>query len=120
MPATTDPESYLPGIVDFTSEADGSVIVATFASSEDYFAIPISALPELTLADCDGATGDIRKILYALAVAMYEAYMALPAGDRPAKWVPGTSTQTTTSGSVQRLYNNRFTTTFTDETVAPE
>ncbi len=117
---TIDPESYLPGIVKFSSAGDGSAAAATFDLTEDYFAVPIAALPELAFGDVDPATGDIRKILYALAVAMFEAYQALDPGDRPAKWQPGTSTQTTAAGAIKRNYSNLFTTTFTDETVAPE
>jgi hypothetical protein len=120
MPATIDPQSFLPGIVKFTSEADGSADPAVFANSTDYFAVPISALPELDFTDVDPVTGDIREMLFAIAVAMYDAYMALPSADRPAKWVPSSSTQSTALGTIRRVYGNTFTVAFTNEHVAPE
>lgn len=120
MSATTAPNSYLPGIKKFTSDGSGAAAAATFANSTDYFAVPISAIPGLVFADTDPTTGDIRKILYNLAAEMFDAYTALPTADKPLKWVPGTSTQTTGSGTIQRVYSNRFTTTFTAENVAAE
>ncbi len=120
MSATIAPSSFLPGIKKFTSAGDGSAAASTFGLTTNYFAIPLTALPELTFADTDPSTGDIRKIIYAMEVALFAAYTALADANKPAQWVPGTSTSSTTAGVVKRTYRNQFTTTFTGETVAPE
>lgn len=45
--------------------------------------VPIASFPELTAAEADGATGDSRKVVYALLQKIYAAIQALPEGDRP-------------------------------------
>lgn len=120
MPATIDPESFLPGIVAFISESDGSVDPAVFATSEEYFAIPVSALPDLVFADVDPASGDIRKMIYSISEALRLAFNALSVPDKPTKWVPSMSTNVQASGQILRIYSNRFETVVTGEEVANE
>ena len=50
---------------------------------EQYLVIPLSSFPELTLDECVGLNADIRKVFYAIADAMYEAYITAPEGQRP-------------------------------------
>lgn len=119
MSATIAPNAFLPGIVKFTSESDGSAVASVFAGSEDYFAVPLSAVPELGFADADPSTGDIRKIIYALEVALLTAYTALPSPNKPVKWVPRVS-NALVSGGVRRSHYNEFAITYTGETLAPE
>lgn len=120
MPATTAPNSYLPGIVKFTSASDGAAAAATFANSTNYFAIPLSAVPECAFADVDPSTGDIRDLVYGLQVALYTAYAALSTANKPTKWVPSLSTNIQASGQIIRIYANRFETTVTGEDVSSE
>lgn len=47
--------------------------------------VPIASFPELTAAEADAATGDIRKICFALCKKLSDAWYALAAADRPAK-----------------------------------
>lgn len=42
-------------------------------------------LTELTAAEADATTGDIRKIMYALAQMLYTKYTAIATADRPTR-----------------------------------
>lgn len=46
---------------------------------------PIASIPGLTAGEADGATGDIRKVLYAMCEKLYDHWASLPTADRPAK-----------------------------------
>jgi hypothetical protein len=120
MPANTAPNAYLPGIRKFTSDSGGAAASGTFGNSKDYFAIPLSAVPECVFADVDPSTGDIRDLVYGLQVALYTAYAALATADKPTKWVPSLSTNIQASGQIIRIYANRFETTVTGEDVSSE
>lgn len=48
--------------------------------------VPIASFPELTAAEADAATGDIRKIVFAIIEHLYQAYIATDSDDRPTKW----------------------------------
>jgi hypothetical protein len=58
--------------------------------------LPIASLPELTAAEADATTGDIRKIWYAFNEAIYTEYNSLAAGDRPGKMLMTKSQSTNT------------------------
>ena len=70
--------------------------------------IPLSALPELSAGEADAATGDIRKILFALCSAMEAKFASLALADRPAKMTI-TKTQGTLQGSTLQIgFNFNF------------
>jgi hypothetical protein len=118
---TIDPQSYLPGIVKFTSESDGSGPgPAFFGDSQDYFAVPIEAVPNLEFADVDPITGDIRKFLFAWDAAILAAYSAIDAPDKPTMWVPSLGSNLLASGGILRTHSHLFETTVTGEQVANE
>lgn len=56
--------------------------------------VPIASFAELTAAEADATTGDIRKVAFALAEKLYALYVAMSVGDRPAKFVAQRSTST--------------------------
>ncbi len=118
---TIDPQSYLPGIVKFTSESNGSGPGAEFfGNSQEYFAVPIGAIPNLEFADVDPATGDIRKFLFAWDAAILAVYNALAAPDKPAMWTPSLGSNLLASAGLLRTHSHRFETTVTGEQVANE
>lgn len=45
--------------------------------------VPIASFPELTAVEADGATGDIRKLAYAIAEKLYAEYAERAEADRP-------------------------------------
>lgn len=83
--------------------------------------VPIASFPEMTAIEADGATGDIRKIIFALCQAAYAKYISLPASDRPTKM---TITKNSNLDSATNILTSTFTVTFKNEIlsqdVAPE
>lgn len=81
--------------------------------------VPIASFPELTAAEADGSTGDIRKIWWAILQKLYNEYNALAAGDRPTKWVSTKTTSVnTTTGVVTHTFTNTiYTSVLTEEVV---
>lgn len=47
--------------------------------------VPIATFPELTAGEADGATGDIRKVLYALMEKLVSEWNERAPADRPGK-----------------------------------
>jgi len=67
--------------------------------------IPISSFPELTAAEADAATGDIRKIWFAILEKLWNEWNDRAAGDRPGKWTQTKSMSVnTTTGVVTTTY----------------
>ncbi len=62
--------------------------------------VPIASFPELTAAEADAATGDIRKIVFAIIEKLYQAYNATATADRPTKWTMSKSTSVNTTTNV--------------------
>lgn len=93
------------------------------AWSEDgtMITVPISSFPELSEAEADGSTGDIRKIMFAICQQAYAKYVALPTSDRPVKMVV---TKNSTLDSATNVLTSTFTFKFLNEIlsqdVAPE
>lgn len=83
--------------------------------------LPIATLPELTALEADGATGDIRKIMFALCEEMYTQYNALDTADKPAKMVISkSSTLSATTGIVTHSYGMKFLNEISSQDVADE
>ena len=47
--------------------------------------VPIASFTEMTAAEADADTGDIRKVLFAICEEMYQKWIATAAADRPGK-----------------------------------
>lgn len=121
MPATTTPTSYLPGLKLVTSESDGAVLAGGLANSKTYLCINLDDVPELTSVEANPATGDMRKIVFALEAALYDAMQAVDSADRPAKWTNNRqSSFNDTSGVISRTFVNQFSTTVSGVEVAAE
>lgn len=54
--------------------------------------VPIASFPELTAAEADATTGDIREVLYALLEVLRAKYVATAEADRPTKMTIARST----------------------------
>jgi len=121
MPATTTPTSYLPGLKLVSSDGSGAASAASFANSKQYLCLLMDDIPELDPAEADPTSGDMRKIVFALEAAIYAAYQAIAAADRPAKWVSQRSSAINDADDViSRNFVNQFTTETTGEEVADE
>lgn len=83
--------------------------------------VPIATFPELTAAEADGATGDIRKILYALCAKCWSIWNALATADRPTKMTLTTSSSVdATTGIITNVYTFTFKNSITAQDVASE
>lgn len=92
-----------------------------YSSTSSALTIPLSALPGLDASEADADAGDIRKVWRALCAAMHEAWLAEPAGDRPAKMQLARSSYTDEStGAQRRTYQAQFSVVVAEEEVASE
>lgn len=83
----------------YTVDAGNHLIKLTTAEAV------VKAVPELTDAEANPTTGDIRKVIFALLEAIYQAQLAQLVADRPAQVVVYRSSQTDeTTGIVTRTY----------------
>jgi len=83
--------------------------------------VPIASFPELTAAEADAATGDIRKILYAIVEKTWTWWNALLTADRPTKMtLTKSSSVDTSTGIVINVYTFTFKNSITAQDVAAE
>ena len=66
--------------------------LANWSEDGTNITLPLASLPETSAAEADATTGDIRKVMLALAEQMYQAYIALATADQPTKMVITRST----------------------------
>jgi len=77
--------------------------------------VPIATFPELTAAEADAVTGDIRKILYAICEKLYQQWLATESADRPSRM---SITRSTAVDEVNDRFTRTFQIGFTVESVA--
>lgn len=63
-----------------------SAHIAGITVTSNNLVIPLTSIPELTQAEVVDATGDIRKVAYALTQKLHSVYQNIPAEDRPTRW----------------------------------
>jgi hypothetical protein len=87
-----------------------STHIANWSEDGTNITVPIASFPELTAAEADGSTGDIRKIILAFADKFYSLYNAMATADRPAKMQAYRSTAVNdAAGTSTRTYTFTFT-----------
>lgn len=64
--------------------------------------VPIATFSELTAAEADAVTGDIRKVLFAICEKLWSVWTATATADRPSKMTLYRSTQTNENTNVTR------------------
>lgn len=57
----------------------------SYSENGTTLSIPISAIPELTAAEADAATGDSRKMIWAIIDRLCTVYNNMATADRPSK-----------------------------------
>lgn len=71
--------------------------------------VPLDTFPELTADEADGANGDIRKVLFAVADKLHDAWNSTEAADRPTQMSITKSVSTNVStGITTNIYTLRF------------
>lgn len=83
--------------------------------------VPIATFPELTAAEADGSTGDIRKIVWAYLQKWYNEYNEREDVDKPTQWVIRKSVSVNaTTGVVTTTFTNKFYTSILTQEVVDE
>ena len=66
-------------------------------------------LPQLTTAEANASTGDIRKIYYGIVEQLYQAYIGKATADRPNRMVlTRSSSVDSTTGLITSTYSIQF------------
>ena len=95
--------------------------VANWSEDATNITIPIASIPEITKEEADGATGDMRKCIYALLAKFYAFWLTIPAADRPAMMAIYRSTSVNdTTGETTQTFQFQFKVTNTGTEVADE
>ena len=74
--------------------------------------VPIATFPELTAAEADAVTGDIRKIAFAILEKLFSAYNGTVEADRPIKW---TMRKTASVDAVRNVIKSQYVVWFETE-----
>lgn len=83
--------------------------------------VPIATFPELTAAEADATTGDIRKIIFALCEKFWSVWNALATADKATKMnITKSSSVNTSTGIITNVYTFTFYNTITGQDVASE
>lgn len=97
------PSTWIPG----WSENGTDITIAALTT----------AFPEMTAAEADASTGDIRKVLFAICESLNAKWLATAAADRPAKMtIARSSSVNETTDEVTK----RFTFTFVSGVLSQE
>lgn len=95
--------------------------IADWEEDETDITVPIASFAELTAAEADGTTGDIRKIVFAILEQLWTVWAATASADRPTKWTMSKSASVnTTTGITTVQYVNTFSVETTAQDVADE
>lgn len=88
------PQSWFTGMTDGGTTCQATDLV-----------IPLSTFPELTAAEVDASTGDVRKFLFAFLEKCWSVYNALLTADKPSKMTMAKSATVDTSlGVITNTY----------------
>lgn len=83
--------------------------IAGWSVSDGTCSVPVAAFATLTAGQADGATGDVRNVVYSFLDAIYDAYTAAESTNRPATMQVLRSAAFQTDGSVIYSYVVHFT-----------
>lgn len=62
-------------------------------------------LTQLTTAEANASSGNIREVIFAMVEAFYQAYVSKDVADRPTKLSISRNGTTTVSGNINYTYN---------------
>lgn len=91
--------------------------IAGWSEDGTSISVPIASFPELTAAEADGATGDIRKIVFAIMEKLFATYNGTASDSKPAMMSVSKSVTVNTATGVT---TNNYTVTIKTSTVAQE
>lgn len=79
--------------------------------------VPIASFPEMTAAEADATTGDIRKVLFAMCEKLWVEWSSRATADLPAKM---TISRSSTVNEATDAITKRYTFTFVTEAATTE
>jgi len=83
--------------------------------------VPIATFTELTAAEADSDSGDIRKIVWAFLKKWYDEYSTRSSTNQPSKWTCTRSISVNaTTGEVANVFTNTLYTEIATQEVADE
>lgn len=95
--------------------------IASWSEDATNISVPIASFPELTAAEADGATGDIRKIVWAITEKLYQEFNSRAVADRPTKMnITKSSSINTTTNVVTNTFVFTFQTAVSTQEVVNE
>ena len=96
-------------------------LFANWSSDGTNVTLPIASLPELTSAEANASTGDLRKIVFALLERLFAWYNGLATADRPTKLAIGkAATVNTATGKTSIVYTIRLEATTVAQEISDE
>jgi len=95
--------------------------IPSWAEDATNITVPIASFPQLTAAEADGATGDIRKVLFAVMDKIMTVWDALEAADKPSRMQLNRSSSVNQAGTeINHFFSLQFTNTVETQDVADE
>ena len=85
--------------------------LANWSEDGTDISVPLATFPELTAAEADGATGDIREILFAVCEKLWSEWTSRESDDRPSMFTIAKNVQTNVNtGQETKTFVLRFVT----------
>lgn len=98
-----------------------SAWLANWSEDGTNITVPIATFTELTAAEADATTGDIRKILWAFLMEVYQSWADTATADRPDKMSVTRSSSLSADGKqMTTTFSCRFVTDILAQEVADE
>ena len=95
--------------------------IANWSANANDITVPIASFAELTEAEANATTGDIRKIMYAVNEQIWTAWSALAAANRTGKMtLTKASSSNATTGLLTHVYTWTCNNTVVTQDVANE
>lgn len=86
-----------------------STWIANWSEDGTNITIPIATFSELTAAEADATTGDIRHVLFAILEELWDTWDGTAAADRPGKLtLTKTASVDVSSGVTRNVYTYKF------------
>jgi hypothetical protein len=99
----------------------GYVLASSAISFNTATAVTDVTLPELTDAEANASTGDVRKVIFAIMEQLYTKYNSLATADKPTKMtISKSSSINTSTGIVTNTYTIRLLTSIVSQEVVAE
>lgn len=96
-------------------------LIASWSENGTDVTFPIASVPELTAAEADASTGDLRKVSYAIAERIWQWWNALAVADRPTNMTVSRGDYSDpTTGNITKSYTLTFKTVPTGIEVVDE